>query len=706
MKKFTYLLTLMLVVSCALHAQHRSGNEALRLAKDFFQTEYGKTGILSVMPKPKMALPGNTSSLNGTYIVNDKDYGRFVIVSADQRMLPILGYSDNGTLSLDSAPDGLLFMLNSYEKQYKYMVENPDKVTIRTTSVDTPVEPLIQTSWGQGTPFNNECPEHNGTRCVTGCIATAMAQVLNYYQQPAQCQGGTFSYTSTSNNIAQTLNFDNISFDWTKMLSHYNSSSADDCIAEVAKLMHACGVSVSMDYGPSASGAVDVNIPYALKTYFGYQSDVCFKEKIYYSADEWEKMIIEDLKAGHPVFYGGSSSTGGHEFILDGVNEQGKFHFNFGWYGNGDGYFALDAITPKVGTTKYSYNDEQSMVYKVSPESFGEQKEDVFYGFLFNIGSTSVNVNNSVNVQFGAYCYSADATYEQDGVGGYDGELGLALFDNTFNYIKTLISTPLTDLNITEGLSLGGQIGLSSTDFENGKTYIIAMFNKGDNSDAPHIVHSIWGDPQCYKAEVKNGVITFSPKYNLTPDFNLNITNAGISTLYLDHAVKLPNDKNLLGIFYVNAINGTVLNLVRVRNALPANTPVIVMANPGTLAFETTTDEIAPITDNCLSGTIEPLPLADIDGTVYTLGRGVNSGYMGFHKFTGSSIPANKAYLVRNANSSVNSFTFSFGDATAIQMIEEDGNDKPAVIYDLQGRRVDNPTHGIYIINGRKVLVK
>ena len=100
-----YLLTIVLLLSCSLYAQHRSTNEALRLAKDYLNTEYGETGALSVLPKAKMAVPGSNASLNGTYIVNDNDNGRFVVVSADERMLPILGYSDKGTLSLDNAPD-------------------------------------------------------------------------------------------------------------------------------------------------------------------------------------------------------------------------------------------------------------------------------------------------------------------------------------------------------------------------------------------------------------------------------------------------------------------------------------------------------------------------------------------------------------------------------------------------------------------------
>ena len=706
MRKRHYILTLLLMLNCTLHAQHRSSSKALSIARDFLITEKGEAGALAVVPKVKMATPDSQAGLNSSYIVNDPDNKCFVLVSADERMLPVLGYSDNGTLNLDEAPEGLLSMLQSYERQYNFMLDHPDLVTIKTATLTTPIAPLIQTTWGQGSPYNDQCPAINGTRCATGCVATSMAQIMNYYQYPNQCQGGTFTYTSETKSIEQSLNYDEITFDWSKMLNDFSSSSPSDSKTEIAKLLHACGVSVSMDYNTSGSGAFDPNIPYALKTYFGYASDICYKEKMFYSSAEWEKMIQEDLKAGRPLFYGGEGSRGGHSFILDGVNESGLYHFNFGWYGRADGYFALDAINPKPNATQYDFNDNQTMVCKVAPESFSEQQEEVFYGYTFSLGSTTINVGTSTTFEYGAYCYASCSTYEEESMGGFTGEMGIGLYDSNFNYTKTLVSRTVQDLDCCEGLGSGGSFTLSANDFKDGNTYYIAMYVKGQDSTTPSLVHHEWGEVQCYKAEVGNGVISLTAQYDFTHPFNLTISDAGISTLYLDYAVDLPDNPNLLGVFYVYDIVGSVMYMKRIRGSIPANTGVIIMANKGTLAFQPTTDEVESITDNVLLGTTTTLPCTSIDGTVYTLGRGKNSGYMGFHKYTGTSIPANKCYMVRNAGSSVNTFTFDFEDATAIKQVEVENTSKHHIYYDLQGRRIDSPSRGIYILNGRKIFVK
>ena len=193
--------------------------------------------------------------------------------------------------------------------------------------------------------------------------------------------------------------------------------------------------------------------------------------------------------------------------------------------------------------------------------------------------------------------------------------------------------------------------------------------------------------------------------------YDLTVTNAGMSTLYLDYPVSVPDDVNMLGVFYVFEIDGNILKLKRLDDFIPANNGVIIMANAGTFTFNGTGEEVDEITDNQLRGVTENTPVSSIDGTVYTLGRGINSGYFGFHKYTGANIPANKAFLVRNASSGVNSFNLVLdnedGTSTAIGRIEN-GELIPEsnVIYDLQGRRVENPSKGIYIVNGKKQYIK
>ena len=191
--------------------------------------------------------------------------------------------------------------------------------------------------------------------------------------------------------------------------------------------------------------------------------------------------------------------------------------------------------------------------------------------------------------------------------------------------------------------------------------------------------------------------------------FDLAVSDAGISTLYLDFPVAIPDDINLLGVFYIYDVDDHVMLMRRMKDYIPANTGVIVMANPGTITFTGTDEDVAAVTDNKLQGVVEKTPVSSISGTVYTMGHGKNSGYIGFHKYTGTNLPAHKAFYVRNGSSNVNGFNLVLdnedGSTTSIGQVQ-DGEFTSDVVYDLQGRRVEHPTKGIYIVNGKKQYIK
>ncbi len=193
--------------------------------------------------------------------------------------------------------------------------------------------------------------------------------------------------------------------------------------------------------------------------------------------------------------------------------------------------------------------------------------------------------------------------------------------------------------------------------------------------------------------------------------FDLDIAGIGMSTLYLDYPVKVPDNDDLLATMYVSRIEGNVMWMKKVKDYIPANTGVIVQGNPTTITFRGTMLEMEGISDNQLQGVVEDTPVTDISGTVYTLGRGVDSGYIGFSRYTGSELPANKAFLVLDGASDVNSFRLVLdnedGTSTSIGRIEN-GELIPENedVYDLQGRRVEHPSKGIYIVNGKKQYIK
>ena len=245
-------------------------------------------------------------------------------------MFEILGYSDNGCFDAEKMPIALLEMFDGYDKQYNLLKEysgSLDYVSPRRVAT-TAIDPLIKTKWGQSAPYNDDCPtnkraskETDSPICYSGCVATAMAQVINYHKYFAP-RKDSYSYYSSIQKHRQTFEYASTTFDWSKLINVYGNDATVEQKAEVAKLMHACGVAVSMDYGDKSdgqSGAYPFDIPYAMITYFGYNPNMTYKKKDYYSSDEWDAMILQELQANRPILYSGRGS-GGHQFILDGCD--------------------------------------------------------------------------------------------------------------------------------------------------------------------------------------------------------------------------------------------------------------------------------------------------------------------------------------------------------------------------------------------------
>ena len=182
------------------------------------------------------------------------------------------------------------------------------------------IAPLLQTTWGQGSPYNLLCPVKSGQHCQTGCVATAMAQIMYYHRWPAQ------------------------GFDWSKMQLTYKGGETEEQQMAVAKLMHDCGVAVNMDYGIVTSAAWEGDAAVALVRDFGYAETVQEVFAFYYTKEEWETLIYNELAEGRPVFYGGMPSGFLHQFVCDGYKD-GKFHFNMAWQYKPDGWYTLDEIS-------------------------------------------------------------------------------------------------------------------------------------------------------------------------------------------------------------------------------------------------------------------------------------------------------------------------------------------------------------------------
>ncbi len=333
----------------------------------------------------------------------------FIAVSADDMTVPLLGYSTTGTLptSERELPDGMRYWLTTLAEQAALNSTSSTARRVRYASPErAEIAPMTKTRWNQDSPYNDKCPEISGTRCVTGCVATALAQVLRYYAYPAKGTG-THSYTWNG----QDLSFDYAStaFDWDNMTDTYTDASSQTEKDAVATLMYACGVSVDMNYGTGESGAVSRNIGNALIDNFGYDKGVRFLSRDYYTITEWENIVYENLKNFGPVLYGGNNNSGGHEFVCDGYRN-GYFHFNWGWGGMSDGYFLLTALDPDsqgIGGSTSGYNFDQDIISNVSSRQISDSYyQQMIWEGDFTISPLSTTKGESVDISGGFYNYS------------------------------------------------------------------------------------------------------------------------------------------------------------------------------------------------------------------------------------------------------------------------------------------------------------
>ena len=310
------------------------------------------------------------------YVFNiDNDNG-YVIASGDDRAFAILGYSNKGHLDTDSMPDGMKWMLDFYAKQIAASPEKSTNNRIKSAASYPAIEPMLTTEWNQRYPYNANCPLINGERCVTGCVATAIAQVLYYHRDRStdKVLAKIPDYTLVKSKyvggevLHDSLHIDEIPngafIDWDNMLDSYysNIKYTDEQIQAVANLMLYCGVAVKMDYGVNGSGAYSGNIPNALTNYFDYCQPTCV-EREDYSDTEWKEMVYSSLLRGDPIIYSG----GNHCFVLDGYDGKGYVHVNWGWGGYRDDYFLLSAVEGSSKSVLDGYIYDQTAVLFAEP---------------------------------------------------------------------------------------------------------------------------------------------------------------------------------------------------------------------------------------------------------------------------------------------------------------------------------------------------
>ncbi len=337
--------------------------------------------------------------------VFEKAKGGFMLLSADDAVAPVLGYSDEGEFDPANIPDNMRYWLDTYAEEIAYARANGITYEAPAYAANwAAIAPLCTTKWDQGSPYNDMCPvsTSNGQRAYTGCVATAMAQLMKYHNYPEVGQGQKTN--STYGFVPVTINFANVKFNWADMTDTYDSRSTDVQKHAVAQLMVACGVSVNMQYGLDASGTQSARVATALVEYFKYDEACRFLNRDYYSMSAWQEMAYNELKNVGPVLYAGASDEGGHCFIVDGYDGQGYFHLNWGWGGVSDGYFLLSTLNPSSqGIGGYSpgagFTERQGMLLGAKKPQAGAKK---FYSMGldddFKINQSSTTLGGALTV--------------------------------------------------------------------------------------------------------------------------------------------------------------------------------------------------------------------------------------------------------------------------------------------------------------------
>ncbi len=432
----------------SMDAKPVSENEANRLAENFYRINNNSNTDIIVLETADIVYTrifneasGHMQDLPLYYVFNVNTNDGFVMITADDAAVPVLGYALRGHYDPNIKADNFRKWVENYKEQMRFIIENNVQATaeislrwenLRKGIADndrnnSSVNPLLGSiTWGQQAGFNAQCPGGS----VVGCVATAMAQIMKYWSHPAQGTG-FYSYNHSTYGT-QSVNYGSTTYNFSSMPNTTSST-------ESAKLSYHCGVAVDMMYSPSGSGAYSSDAKDAFKDYFDYKSSTIeYLSRSSYSDFNWKQLLKTDLNNNQPLYYAGTGSGGGHAFVCDGYDASDNFHYNWGWSGSYDGYFHIDALNPSgVGTGGGTggFNSNHRIIRGIEPNSGG--------GGGGGGGTAAADLNLYSNMTLSPTSpvnYGTNFTVSVDiaNTSGVDfsGDVAAALLDNNNNFVS------------------------------------------------------------------------------------------------------------------------------------------------------------------------------------------------------------------------------------------------------------------------------
>lgn len=483
MKKFVLLSFIVALAAQAMMSKSITADQAMEAALQFAnQSERLKSQDQNSLQLSYVSR--STDGYTDYYVFNHNTGDGFIIVSGDDRSLPVLGYSDQGSFDFNRLPANMKWWLSEYQRQLQWLRTHKGAAVRDTKALTSSVSPLISTQWDQIYPFNKFCPSVSGGpggHALTGCLATAMAQLMKYHEHPAR-GAGDHSYTLYLYNQELTLSadFSQSVYNWDQMLNSYwngyNTTQED----AVARLMSDVGISIDMEYGPDWSSARYIKAIEALIAYFDYSPAASFLLKDSYH-DDWDNLLRSEIDAQRPIFYFGQTSYDygyeGHAFVVDGYDNRGYFHINWGWGGDCDGYFVSDLFTPEYQHSAFDegYNTSQGAIVNIEPDTSGAGGLVLKSGII--PGAATMPAND------------VRVSVEVEAVGGpYEGELYMAIAEKTGEDYYSWSNVMFGNVSLSAGerktLQFSGSYYL-----EEGKTYYFFLINPYN-----HVSNYLWCD--------------------------------------------------------------------------------------------------------------------------------------------------------------------------------------------------------------------
>ena len=625
----------LLVVMCLLAittawAAPINENQARGIAASFMASHSMHSPSLRMAHKAPMAKSAGTD--NAAYYVFTGNQGGYVIVAGDDRAPAVLGYSDNGTFDSQNMPEAMQYMLEGYAAQIEALATYAKPAHPLTSA--PAIRPLVNAAWSQNNPYNILLPFISATKhAYAGCVATAMAQVLYYWQWPASTTQPIPAYQT------ETLKIDMpelpvTTFEWDLMQSTYQTTDTlSEAALAAAKLTLYCAQAVEMNFKTSSSGATSGRIPLRLATYFDYDAGAHFVSRYNYTTQGWADALYAEIAAGRPVIYSGSKASSGHAFICDGYDGNGMFHINWGWNGQSNGYFLLNVLNPdEQGTGSadgpYGYIYSQAALLGLQPNNDGTS--------VFELTAAQMKLDSYTDTR--AYTSDPFTAYVSGRFYNYTADLmtvrfGWGLFDGD-EMIARLYSSYGTDCKPGNYYNLQGKELNFGENMTSGTYRILPMYSEygQDNwrpcvgADLNYIEVTIDGN-QCHftgygtageRNYAVNDITMAGNMHNGRPvNIELNMTNNGTSS---NELLYMFADGTFFGTAFVGLAPGETGSIPYRYMSDTAGDHVLTWSwnDNGSDPIATRTITLNPMPAASLSATVEILDVTDSDNKIIT----------------------------------------------------------------------------------------